>query len=81
MGAVHSVDTSEHPPGTSEGYPSLAPSQHSSAWFYLAAILTFAFFSLQYLKYQANRDQLIIKEEKLRQKVLAKEERHREKQV
>ena len=80
MGAAHSVDTSEHPPGTSD-YQSLAPSQHSSAWFYLAAILTFAFFGLQYLKYQANRDQLILKEEKLRQKVLAKEERQREKQV
>jgi hypothetical protein len=80
MGAANSLDSSEHHPGTPD-YPSLAPSQHSSAWFYLAAILTFAFFGLQFLKYQANRDQLILKEEKLRQKVLAKEERQREKQA
>jgi hypothetical protein len=38
-------------------------------------VLSIAFFGLQYLKYIANKDQIALKEQKLRQKVLAKEER------
>ena len=51
-----------------------------SKWFYLALVLSFAFFALQYMRYIANKELMAQKEAKLRVKMQAKALRKEEKE-
>ena len=49
-------------------------------WFFLALVLSLAFFGLQYLRYINNKDVMAQKEQKLKQKVNAKATKKEQKQ-
>jgi heme/copper-type cytochrome/quinol oxidase subunit 3 len=66
MGGGHSVESTTHHSADAYSYGSHQTQSSGSTWFYLAMALSLAFFGLQYMKYLANKEQLVLKEEKLR---------------